>query len=163
MAVYEFVIDCLNTGHTFSRCSSLWSKRSHGTKLRTECNAAFLIYISLFFPVTPKCVHDGKEFLEGDVYRMDPCWLCQCRGGISFCSKAECAELDCENFYIPEGECCPVCLGKLPQHIFYREQLYISLKHWCCVKVKYKYTTVSSECTVSPDPSGYSPHPQVWT
>lgn len=42
---------------------------------------------------------------------MDPCWLCQCRGGISFCSKAECAELDCENFYIPEGECCPVCIG----------------------------------------------------
>ena len=42
---------------------------------------------------------------------MDPCWLCQCRGGISFCSKAECAELDCENFYVPEGECCPVCIG----------------------------------------------------
>uniref|UniRef100_A0A3B4B6T5 Cysteine-rich motor neuron 1 protein n=1 Tax=Periophthalmus magnuspinnatus TaxID=409849 RepID=A0A3B4B6T5_9GOBI len=60
--------------------------------------------------VTPKCMHNGKEFAEGDVYRMDPCWLCQCRGGISFCSKAECAELDCENFYIPEGECCPVCI-----------------------------------------------------
>ncbi|KAI3367822.1 hypothetical protein L3Q82_026652 [Scortum barcoo] len=60
--------------------------------------------------VSPKCVHNGKEFSEGEVYRMDPCWLCQCRGGISFCSKAECAELDCENFYIPEGECCPVCL-----------------------------------------------------
>lgn len=61
--------------------------------------------------VSPKCVHNGKEFSEGEVYRMDPCWLCQCRGGISFCSKAECAELDCENFYIPEGECCPVCIG----------------------------------------------------
>ncbi|KAJ7989085.1 hypothetical protein DPEC_G00315880 [Dallia pectoralis] len=60
--------------------------------------------------VSPKCVHNGKEFSEGEVYRMDPCWLCQCRGGISFCSKAECAEVDCENFYIPEGECCPVCL-----------------------------------------------------
>ncbi|KAM7375695.1 hypothetical protein PAMP_005480 [Pampus punctatissimus] len=60
--------------------------------------------------VSPKCVHNGKEFSEGEVYRMDPCWLCQCRGGISFCSKAECAELDCENFYIPEGECCPVCI-----------------------------------------------------
>ncbi|XP_047466539.1 cysteine-rich motor neuron 1 protein isoform X3 [Mugil cephalus] len=60
--------------------------------------------------VSPKCVHNGKEFTEGEVYRMDPCWLCQCRGGISFCSKAECAELDCENFYIPEGECCPVCI-----------------------------------------------------
>uniref|UniRef100_A0A4W4DZI3 VWFC domain-containing protein n=1 Tax=Electrophorus electricus TaxID=8005 RepID=A0A4W4DZI3_ELEEL len=52
-------------------------------------------------------------YKEGEVYRMEPCWLCQCRGGISFCSKAECAELDCENFYIPEGECCPVCIGTL--------------------------------------------------
>ncbi|XP_017558789.1 cysteine-rich motor neuron 1 protein-like isoform X1 [Pygocentrus nattereri] len=60
--------------------------------------------------VSPKCVHNGKQFAEGEVYRMDPCWLCQCRGGISFCSKAECAELDCDNFYIPEGECCPVCI-----------------------------------------------------
>nr|XP_061824703.1 cysteine-rich motor neuron 1 protein-like [Nerophis lumbriciformis] len=60
--------------------------------------------------VSPKCVHNGTEFSDGDVYRMNPCWLCQCRGGISFCSKAECAELDCENFYIPEGECCPVCI-----------------------------------------------------
>ncbi|XP_035388755.1 cysteine-rich motor neuron 1 protein-like isoform X2 [Electrophorus electricus] len=60
--------------------------------------------------VSPRCVHNGKEYKEGEVYRMEPCWLCQCRGGISFCSKAECAELDCENFYIPEGECCPVCI-----------------------------------------------------
>ncbi|XP_043088267.1 cysteine-rich motor neuron 1 protein-like isoform X2 [Puntigrus tetrazona] len=60
--------------------------------------------------VSPRCVHDGKEFAEGEVYRMDPCWLCQCRGGVSFCSKAECAELDCDNFYVPEGECCPVCI-----------------------------------------------------
>ncbi|KAM6961284.1 LOW QUALITY PROTEIN: cysteine-rich motor neuron 1 protein [Aplochiton taeniatus] len=60
--------------------------------------------------VSPKCVHNGKEFSEAEVYRMDPCWLCQCRGGISFCSKAECAELDCDSFYVPEGECCPVCL-----------------------------------------------------
>uniref|UniRef100_A0A4W6DVL0 VWFC domain-containing protein n=1 Tax=Lates calcarifer TaxID=8187 RepID=A0A4W6DVL0_LATCA len=56
-----------------------------------------------------------------EVYRMDPCWLCQCRGGISFCSKAECAELDCENFYIPEGECCPVCIGTSPGGEFYVE------------------------------------------
>ncbi|KAK2826192.1 hypothetical protein Q5P01_020406 [Channa striata] len=60
--------------------------------------------------VSPKCVHNGKEFAEGEVYRMDPCWMCQCQRGISFCSKAECAALDCENFYIPEGECCPVCI-----------------------------------------------------
>uniref|UniRef100_A0A1A7Y0S3 Cysteine rich transmembrane BMP regulator 1 (Chordin like) n=1 Tax=Iconisemion striatum TaxID=60296 RepID=A0A1A7Y0S3_9TELE len=61
--------------------------------------------------VSPKCVFNGKNFSEGEVYRMDSCWLCQCRGGISFCSKAECAELECENFYVPDGECCPVCIG----------------------------------------------------
>ncbi|XP_062312041.1 LOW QUALITY PROTEIN: cysteine-rich motor neuron 1 protein-like, partial [Osmerus eperlanus] len=60
--------------------------------------------------VSPQCVHNSQQFSEGEVYRMQPCWLCQCRGGISFCSKAECAELDCDNFYIPEGECCPVCI-----------------------------------------------------
>lgn len=60
--------------------------------------------------VSPKCAHNGKEHSEGEVYRMDACWLCQCRGGISFCSKAECAQLDCDNFYVPEGECCPVCI-----------------------------------------------------
>lgn len=77
------------------------------------------LFFSLFFSVvSPKCVHNGKEFSEGEVYRMDPCWLCQCRGGISFCSKAECAELDCENFYIPEGECCPVCIGTHIYHLF---------------------------------------------
>ncbi|XP_028823558.1 cysteine-rich motor neuron 1 protein isoform X2 [Denticeps clupeoides] len=59
---------------------------------------------------SPRCSHNGKEFAEGEVYRMDPCWLCRCRGGISFCSKAECAKLDCDNFYTPEGECCPVCV-----------------------------------------------------
>uniref|UniRef100_A0A3B5M4A5 Cysteine rich transmembrane BMP regulator 1 n=1 Tax=Xiphophorus couchianus TaxID=32473 RepID=A0A3B5M4A5_9TELE len=60
---------------------------------------------------------NSTEFSEGEVYRMDPCWLCQCRGGISFCSKAECGELDCEKFYIPEGECCPVCIGTHTQAI----------------------------------------------
>lgn len=67
-------------------------------------------------PVSPKCVHNGTEFAEGEVYRMDSCWLCQCRGGISFCSKAECAKLECDNIYIPEGECCPVCTGTLRSH-----------------------------------------------
>uniref|UniRef100_A0A8C1M845 VWFC domain-containing protein n=1 Tax=Cyprinus carpio TaxID=7962 RepID=A0A8C1M845_CYPCA len=65
--------------------------------------------------VSPRCVHNGKEFAEGEVYRMDPCWLCQCRGGVSFCSKAECTEIDCLNFYVPEGECCPICIGTYEQ------------------------------------------------
>ncbi|XP_028677621.1 cysteine-rich motor neuron 1 protein-like isoform X1 [Erpetoichthys calabaricus] len=59
--------------------------------------------------VSTKCFHDGKVYGDREVYRMDTCWLCQCRQGISFCSKVECAELECDSFYIPDGECCPVC------------------------------------------------------
>uniref|UniRef100_A0AAY4CKR8 Cysteine-rich motor neuron 1 protein n=1 Tax=Denticeps clupeoides TaxID=299321 RepID=A0AAY4CKR8_9TELE len=68
---------------------------------------------SKYMNISELCSHNGKEFAEGEVYRMDPCWLCRCRGGISFCSKAECAKLDCDNFYTPEGECCPVCVDLL--------------------------------------------------
>lgn len=79
-----------------------------------DMNCITVVYsLALSFPVSPKCVYNGTEFAEGEVYRLDFCWLCQCRGGISFCSKTECAELECDNFYIPEGECCPVCTGTL--------------------------------------------------
>ncbi|XP_059811032.1 cysteine-rich motor neuron 1 protein-like isoform X1 [Hypanus sabinus] len=58
---------------------------------------------------TRKCLFNGTEYTDGEVYRMEACWFCRCRGGISLCSKVECGELKCENYYIPEGECCPVC------------------------------------------------------
>uniref|UniRef100_A0A3Q3W229 Cysteine-rich motor neuron 1 protein n=1 Tax=Mola mola TaxID=94237 RepID=A0A3Q3W229_MOLML len=90
-------------------CTELHATQSLSIGLPLGVALCLIIFSSPV--VSPKCVHNGKEFSEGEVYRMDPCWLCQCRGGISFCSKAECAELDCENFYIPEGECCPVCIG----------------------------------------------------
>uniref|UniRef100_A0A4W6DV38 Cysteine-rich motor neuron 1 protein n=1 Tax=Lates calcarifer TaxID=8187 RepID=A0A4W6DV38_LATCA len=93
-------------------CRALSSPHGVQFKVSSICLILILLVLVLLFSsASPKCVHNGKEFSEGEVYRMDPCWLCQCRGGISFCSKAECAELDCENFYIPEGECCPVCIG----------------------------------------------------
>uniref|UniRef100_A0A672JZN4 VWFC domain-containing protein n=1 Tax=Sinocyclocheilus grahami TaxID=75366 RepID=A0A672JZN4_SINGR len=76
----------------------------------TLCSPAKRLQMLFCCVVSPRCVHNGKEFREGEVYRMDPCWLCQCRGGVSFCSKAECTEMDCQNFYVPEGECCPVCI-----------------------------------------------------
>ncbi|XP_007886308.2 cysteine-rich motor neuron 1 protein [Callorhinchus milii] len=59
--------------------------------------------------ISRKCVYNSTEYADGEVYRMESCWFCRCRGGISLCSKAECGELECENYYIPEGECCPVC------------------------------------------------------
>lgn len=46
------------------------------------------------------------------MFRMDNCRFCRCQGGVSICFTAQCGELNCERYYVPEGECCPVCEGK---------------------------------------------------
>nr|XP_032628280.1 cysteine-rich motor neuron 1 protein [Chelonoidis abingdonii] len=43
------------------------------------------------------------------MFRMDACRFCRCQGGVSICFSAQCGELHCDRYYVPEGECCPVC------------------------------------------------------
>ncbi|KAH0622558.1 hypothetical protein JD844_024962 [Phrynosoma platyrhinos] len=49
------------------------------------------------------------EYYDGDMFRMDACRFCRCQGGVSICFSAQCGELHCDRYYVPEGECCPVC------------------------------------------------------
>ncbi|XP_066863920.1 cysteine-rich motor neuron 1 protein isoform X8 [Kogia breviceps] len=57
----------------------------------------------------PACVFNNVEYSDGDMFRMDNCRFCRCQGGVSICFTAQCGELNCERYYVPEGECCPVC------------------------------------------------------
>ncbi|KAF3826496.1 hypothetical protein GH733_009021, partial [Mirounga leonina] len=57
----------------------------------------------------PACVFNNEEYDDGDMFRMDSCRFCRCQGGVSICFTAQCGELNCERYYVPEGECCPVC------------------------------------------------------
>ncbi|XP_058539008.1 cysteine-rich motor neuron 1 protein isoform X5 [Neofelis nebulosa] len=57
----------------------------------------------------PACVFNNVEYNDGDMFRMDNCRFCRCQGGVSICFTAQCGELNCERYYVPEGECCPVC------------------------------------------------------
>ncbi|XP_005212634.2 cysteine-rich motor neuron 1 protein isoform X1 [Bos indicus] len=57
----------------------------------------------------PACVFNNVEYGDGDMFRMDNCRFCRCQGGVSICFTAQCGELSCERYYMPEGECCPVC------------------------------------------------------
>ncbi|XP_052602261.1 cysteine-rich motor neuron 1 protein isoform X7 [Peromyscus californicus insignis] len=57
----------------------------------------------------PACVFNSVEYYDGDMFRMDNCRFCRCQGGVSICFTAQCGELNCERYYVPEGECCPVC------------------------------------------------------
>ncbi|KAK1793561.1 hypothetical protein P4O66_011930 [Electrophorus voltai] len=62
-----------------------------------------------FTETKPACTFDGVEYHDGDVFRMDVCHFCRCQGGVSVCLTAQCGALRCERYYVPEGECCPVC------------------------------------------------------
>ncbi|XP_049640656.1 cysteine-rich motor neuron 1 protein [Suncus etruscus] len=57
----------------------------------------------------PACVFNNVEYSDGDLFRMDNCRFCRCQGGVAVCFTAQCGELNCERYYVPEGECCPVC------------------------------------------------------
>ncbi|XP_045142975.1 cysteine-rich motor neuron 1 protein isoform X3 [Echinops telfairi] len=57
----------------------------------------------------PACVYNNVEYYDGDMFRMDNCRFCRCQGGVSICFTAQCGEVNCERYYVPEGECCPVC------------------------------------------------------
>ncbi|XP_068928293.1 cysteine-rich motor neuron 1 protein isoform X4 [Petaurus breviceps papuanus] len=57
----------------------------------------------------PACVFNSVEYDDGDMFRMDNCQFCRCQGGVSICFSAQCGELNCDRYYEPEGECCPVC------------------------------------------------------
>ncbi|KAJ1152506.1 hypothetical protein NDU88_005281 [Pleurodeles waltl] len=57
----------------------------------------------------PACIFNSVEYYDGDMFRMDACRFCRCQGGVSICFSAQCGELHCDRYYVPEGECCPVC------------------------------------------------------
>lgn len=48
----------------------------------------------------------------GDTWRPSACIECRCKDGVSACRKMECASSTCTRMILPEGECCPVCVGK---------------------------------------------------
>ncbi|XP_078589548.1 cysteine-rich motor neuron 1 protein-like isoform X1 [Branchiostoma floridae x Branchiostoma japonicum] len=60
------------------------------------------------------CMHNGTEYSEGETFRPDPCHFCKCSGGLSFCFTAQCGDLQCQNYYVPDGECCPICEDPWP-------------------------------------------------
>ncbi|KAF5913082.1 hypothetical protein HPG69_009033 [Diceros bicornis minor] len=77
-----------------------------------ECvNVSFphLLKLSFDRETKPACVFNNVEYNDGDMFRMDNCRFCRCQGGVSICFTAQCGELNCERYYVPEGECCPVC------------------------------------------------------
>uniref|UniRef100_A0A8C3WYZ9 Fraser extracellular matrix complex subunit 1 n=1 Tax=Catagonus wagneri TaxID=51154 RepID=A0A8C3WYZ9_9CETA len=66
-------------------------------------------------PRTPgSCHHENKIHAHGTEWAPSPCGVCSCAHGEVRCSPRPCPPLSCghqELEFIPEGSCCPVCVG----------------------------------------------------
>ncbi|XP_033628595.1 kielin/chordin-like protein [Asterias rubens] len=87
---------------------------------QVQCDYTFCPPVSCEYPITRDCcdVCDGclyrsQEFQNGEPFSdpNNPCIECNCLSGNVHCNMRECPPLpdNCEQFYTPEGECCPIC------------------------------------------------------
>uniref|UniRef100_A0A452HMC9 Uncharacterized protein n=1 Tax=Gopherus agassizii TaxID=38772 RepID=A0A452HMC9_9SAUR len=99
--------ECLSGLCGFPMCEagSIPQIVSHGDGTPGKCCDVF----ECVNEVKPACIFNSVEYYDGDMFRMDACRFCRCQGGVSICFSAQCGELHCDRYYVPEGECCPVC------------------------------------------------------
>ncbi|XP_062964839.1 extracellular matrix organizing protein FRAS1 isoform X1 [Cynocephalus volans] len=60
------------------------------------------------------CHHENKIRAHGTEWAFSPCSICSCTHGDVWCTPRPCPPLSCghqELEFIPEGSCCPVCVG----------------------------------------------------
>lgn len=67
------------------------------------------------------CEFEGRTYADGETFEPEACTKCTCfQGSVNCerdlcgdntCAGVLCPEVECENKYIPLGQCCPVCPG----------------------------------------------------
>ncbi|XP_051786423.1 cysteine-rich motor neuron 1 protein-like [Erpetoichthys calabaricus] len=56
------------------------------------------------------CFQNGQMYADQDIWKPRPCQICVCDKGIILCEEFKCEKiLNCNQLYLPPGECCPVC------------------------------------------------------
>lgn len=60
----------------------------------------------------PCPIGEGVTVSNGIVtWQPDPCTQCTCINGVTNCVTQHCAPPPCNNYIVPIGKCCPVCLA----------------------------------------------------
>ena len=63
------------------------------------------------------CVREDRVYKNGEQWQKDRCTTCTCKNGLMFCrAMAHSCPVpvdSCSWMVVPEGECCPVCKGKM--------------------------------------------------
>ncbi|XP_050958877.1 peroxidasin homolog [Labeo rohita] len=58
---------------------------------------------------------DGRERVDGESWKKNPCTTCQCKEAQVTCFVEKCLQATCLNPVTPKGSCCPVCLNQPSQ------------------------------------------------
>uniref|UniRef100_A0A8C2FJ85 Peroxidasin n=1 Tax=Cyprinus carpio TaxID=7962 RepID=A0A8C2FJ85_CYPCA len=58
---------------------------------------------------------DGRERVDGESWKKNPCTTCQCNGAQVTCLVEKCPQTACLRPVRPKGSCCPVCLNQPSQ------------------------------------------------
>ncbi|XP_067224184.1 peroxidasin homolog isoform X4 [Chanodichthys erythropterus] len=58
---------------------------------------------------------DGRERVDGESWKKNPCSTCQCKGAQVTCFVEKCPPAACLNPVTPKGSCCPMCLNQPSQ------------------------------------------------
>ncbi|CAM4650438.1 unnamed protein product [Leuciscus chuanchicus] len=58
---------------------------------------------------------DGRERVDGESWKKNPCTICQCKGAQVTCFVEKCPPAACLNPMTPKGSCCPMCINQPSQ------------------------------------------------
>uniref|UniRef100_A0A672R5U5 Peroxidasin n=1 Tax=Sinocyclocheilus grahami TaxID=75366 RepID=A0A672R5U5_SINGR len=58
---------------------------------------------------------DGRERVDGESWKKNPCTTCQCHEAQVTCFVEKCPQTACLKPVMPKGSCCPVCLNQPSQ------------------------------------------------
>ena len=91
-------------------------------------------HLSILAPT--KCIHNNKQYMNGEKWKFDKCTTCECRDGLTFCQKKECKPIsNCKAIAVISDECCPTCQGIYAFHfsLWFFDSLLVSLPEMCKV------------------------------
>lgn len=62
-------------------------------------------------PTVAVCEYADEVYVDGNTWYASACVTCTCSGGSISCTEVACAVLECTEFIVVKGECCPTCLA----------------------------------------------------
>ncbi|XP_038047824.1 kielin/chordin-like protein isoform X2 [Patiria miniata] len=135
-------LDCEHQGNTYRDGESFKDPSNECIDClcqqgRVQCDYTYCPPVSCDYPIRRDCcqscdgcLYGSVELQSGEPFKdpNNPCIECTCLAGNVQCNMRECPPLpeNCEQFYTPDGECCPICTAIKEKSCIYGDVEYQS-------------------------------------